>query len=108
MDTIKDSQHKVRDIVKAFNFNWSSYVQYIHLVEEVGELGEALTVHHGDRKSGNGDQALADHSSVEEEVGDVLFTLTELSNQLNLDLAIVLEKTIIRYKKKLLRLNKGL
>ncbi|NCO88350.1 hypothetical protein AUK04_00350 [Candidatus Roizmanbacteria bacterium CG2_30_33_16] len=40
----KQYQKEVAELVKKFNFNWSVYVQYIHLVEEVGELGETLTV----------------------------------------------------------------
>lgn len=100
MSTLREHQQKVKEIVKIFNFNWSLYVQFIHLVEEVAELGEALTVYSGDRKSGSGEEALADHVNVEEEVGDVLFTVLELCNQLNIDSSIILENTYERYEKK--------
>lgn len=55
--TLKQYQKEVSELVKQFNFNWSLYVQYIHLVEEVGELGEALTVKEGDRQVGSGEKA---------------------------------------------------
>ena len=101
MKNLQEYQQKVQELAKKFNFKWSNYVQYIHLVEEVAELGEALTVHEGDRKAGSGEQALADHTSIEEEIGDILFTLLELSNQLNVDSSAVLEKTFERYQQKL-------
>lgn len=101
MKTLKDYQNEVKELTKKFNFNWSNYVQYIHLIEEVGELGEALTVYKGDRKEGTGKKALADHCDLEEEFGDILFTLLELSSQLNFDLTTALEKTFERYNRKL-------
>jgi len=103
MTTLSEYQKIIKEIAQAFNYNWSLYIQYIHLVEEVGELGEALTVHNGDRKVGNGEKALADHMDLEEEIGDVLFTILELCNQLNLDSTVILEKTFKRYKEKLNR-----
>ena len=105
MKTLKDYQNEVKKLTKKFNFDWSNYVQYIHLIEEVGELGEALTVYKGDRKAGTGKKALADHCNLEEEFGDILFTLLELGNQLNFDLAITLEKTFERYNRKLNKLK---
>jgi len=48
---------------------------------------------------------MADHSDLEEEFGDALFTLLELGNQLNLDLTTSLEKTFKRYNKKLNKLK---
>jgi len=99
--TFDQYQKEVEEIVRKFNFNWSKYVQYIHLIEEVGELGEALTVKEGDRKSGSGEKAHADHGNIEEEFGDVLFTLMELANKYNISLTEVIEDTFKRYQKKL-------
>jgi len=100
--TLGQYQKAVTELVKKFNFNWSTYVQYIHLVEEVGELGEALTVKQGDRKTGSGKKALADHGDIEEEIGDVLFSLIDLSNRYNLSLDKIMEDVFKRYQKKLL------
>ena len=71
--SLSELQKEVKEWAEKFNFRWSNYVQYIHLVEEVAELGEALTVQRGDRKAGPGESALADHSDPKEELGDVLF-----------------------------------
>ena len=106
MKTLDDYQNTVKKIAQEFNFNWTTYVQFIHLVEEVSEFGEALTVFNGDRKAGEGEAALADHSDIEEELGDILFTILELSNQLNLNTSMVLEKTFKHYETKLEKLRK--
>lgn len=104
--TLEEYQSVIKDYVTSFNFNWSNYVQYIHLVEEVAELGEALTVHEGDRQAGSGEKAQADHSNVKEEIGDILFTTIQIANQLNLDASKILESTFERYNKKLANLQK--
>ena len=106
MKTLNEYQKNVKKIAQEFNFNWTRYVQFIHLVEEVAELGEALTVFNGDRKAGKGEAALADHSNIEEELGDILFSVLELANQLKLDTSIVLDETFERYKEKLEKLKK--
>jgi len=104
--TLEEYQKEAAIIVKKFKFDWSSYVQYIHLVEEVGELGEALTVKEGDRQKGSGEKAQADHGNIEEEFGDVLFTLMELSNKYNVSLTKVMRNTFKRYQNKLHRMNR--
>ena len=40
--TLAQYQKEVAELVKRFNFNWSTYIQFIHLVEEAGELGEII------------------------------------------------------------------
>jgi len=99
--SLSELQKKVKECTEKFNFNWSHYVQYIHLVEEVAELGEALTVQQGDRKAGSGESALADHNDLKEELGDVLFNVVQVANQLNLNLDEVIEETFTHYEKKL-------
>jgi NTP pyrophosphatase (non-canonical NTP hydrolase) len=99
-------QNKIKDVAESFKFGWSNYVQYAHLVEEVAELGEAITVHEGDRKAGSGEAALADHSDVKEEIGDIFFTLGQISNQLGVKLEDAMDSTFVRYQKKLEKLNK--
>ena len=103
--TLEEYQKEVAKIVKQFNFNWSAYIQYIHLVEEVGELGEALTVKEGDRLVGSGERAQADHGDIKEELGDILFTLMELANKYDVGLSKVMKDTFIRYQKKLEKLK---
>lgn len=102
---LKKLQESVHELATKFNFYWSNYVQYVHLVEEVAELGEALTVKEGDRASGSGESALADHDDLQEEFGDVLFTVCELANQLDIDLEKAMNYTFKRYENKLKKLK---
>lgn len=103
--TLNQYQKEVAEIVGRFKFNWLAYVQYIHLVEEIGELGETLTVKEGDRQMGSGEKAQADHGNIEEEFGDVLFTLIELANKHNISLSKAMEDTFKRYEVKLQKIK---
>jgi NTP pyrophosphatase (non-canonical NTP hydrolase) len=100
MTDMKIIQKKVKNWIAKKGFEWSVYAEYCHLVEEVGELGEAIVVQQGERKPGKGSDALADHSNVDEEIGDSLFTLIVLSNMLNLDIERCFDNTIKRYNQK--------
>ena len=99
--TLNGSQKVVKDWVKRKGFKWSTYAQYCHLVEEVGELGEALTVHEGERKAGSGSNALADHASLQEEFGDVLFSTLALADRLGIDAEDCFKLAIKRYDRKI-------
>lgn len=103
--TLKDFQKQTQEIIDRFNFDWSTYVQYIHLVEEVAELGEAITVSQGDRKSGSGEQALADHADLIEEIGDSLFSVIAVANKLGIDSTEALDEAFKRYEIKLQKLK---
>lgn len=104
--SLNDYQKKVREVVEKFGLNWSNYVQYIHTMEELAELGEALTVYEGDRSAGSGEGALADHADLKEEIGDVLFSIMEQANKLNINLEDVMEETFRRYERKLEKFKK--
>lgn len=103
--TLEQYQKEVAELIKRFNFNWSAYLQYIHLIEEMGELGEAITVKEGDRQVGSGEKAQADHGDIEEEFGDVLFTLMELANKYNISLSKVMEDAFKRNRVKLQKIK---
>jgi len=104
--TLAQYQKEIQRLVEKFDLGWSVYVRYIHLVEEVGELGEAITVHQGDRETGSGEAALADHTDIKEELGDVLFGVIDLADHLGVSVVEVLEDTFKRYEQKMNRLRK--
>ena len=79
--TIEEMQDIVKWWIDEKGFKWSAYADYCHLVEEVGELGEALVVKHGERKSGTGEHGHADHDDMEEEIADVLFSTIVIANK---------------------------
>lgn len=105
--TLTQYQKEVKRLAEKFDLKWSTYVRYIHLVEEIGELGESITVHQGDRKAGSGEAALADHADIKEELGDVLFGVIDLAEHLGVSVVEVLEDTFKRYEKKMTRLREN-
>ena len=105
---IREMQRVVKDFIEKEGFEWSRLIQFTHLVEEVGEVGEALAVMEGERKAGSGESGLADHSDIEEEIGDVMFSLSALANKCNVDMELAFDKTIKRYKKKASRRDQNM
>jgi NTP pyrophosphatase (non-canonical NTP hydrolase) len=72
------------------------FVNFARLVEEVGELSRALSHHLGAKRPKPG-EALG---SVEEELADILFVLTCLSNQLGVDLTAAAHKTLNKIERR--------
>jgi len=98
--TLKEIQKKAKNWNKEIGLNWSRLIHYTHLVEEIGELGEAIAVSEGARMPGTGEAGLADHSDVKEEIGDSLFSLAVIANESGVDLEDAFNYTLNRYKKK--------
>ena len=96
-----DMQKISKDWMEQKGFKCSLYADFCHLVEEVGELGEALVVKHGEREPGDGEKGFADHYDIAEELGDVLFSTIVIANKCNVDLDMIFRKTIKRYDKKI-------
>jgi len=98
--SLKDAQKIVDEWIEEKGLKLSEYAKFCRLVEEVGELGEAMTVKMGERKAGCGSKRLADHSDLGEELGDILFSLIEIANVFNINLESCFDLTIQRYDKK--------
>ncbi|MBL7169867.1 MAG: hypothetical protein ISS48_02515 [Candidatus Aenigmarchaeota archaeon] len=98
--TLKDMQKKAKEWNKKIGLDWPKLIHYTHLVEEVGELGEALAASEGARMPGKGEVGLADHSDVREEIGDTLFSLAAIANECGVDLEDAFNYTLNRYKEK--------
>ncbi|MFT4282848.1 MAG: MazG nucleotide pyrophosphohydrolase domain-containing protein [Candidatus Woesearchaeota archaeon] len=96
---IKNAQIDVDKRVKSYGGYWSELSMYARLVEEVGELGRALNIKFGGKKKKSED----DGNELEDEIGDVFFTLLAICNKLDVDLEKVFmsknEKTHEVYKK---------
>jgi len=80
---LPELQKLVDSWIKKSGGYWSEFKILGRLVEELGELSHAL------RKR--------DEHGVEEEVGDLLFTLIAFSNKIGIDLENALKKTIEKY-----------
>ena len=73
---------------------WSPLSQYARLAEEVGELGRELNFEFGDKPRAAKDAG----GSVTDELGDVLFIVVLLANDLGIDLVEALGATLKKYE----------
>lgn len=71
---------------------WPAVWNVLRLVEEVGELAQAVGIQDGRRRLKEGERP----ASVSEEVGDILFVLLALANQWHLDLDATVEATVAK------------
>ena len=75
---------------------WSPLSQYARLAEEVGELGRELNFRFGDKPRAPKDAS----GSITDELGDVLFVVVLLANDLGIDLASALTATLQKYERR--------
>ena len=73
---------------------WSPLSQYARLAEEVGELGRELNFRFGDKPRTSKDAP----GSLTDELGDVLFIVVLLANDLGIDLLTALSATLRKYE----------
>lgn len=93
MSHLSDFQQQVDDYVQTLKTPyWHPLSQFTRLIEETGELARLLNHLYGDKqkKPTEGTQEL------EEELGDILFTLICLANNESIDLDQALRKAILK------------
>lgn len=93
---LAEIQRFVDDWIKQRGRYWSPLSQYARLAEEVGELGRELNFRFGDKTRTVKD----DGGSISDELGDVLFVLVLLANDLGIDLASALTATLRKYERR--------
>jgi len=87
-------QQFLDDWIKQLGGYWSPLSQYARLAEEVGELGRELNFEFGDKPRAAKDAG----GSVTDELGDVLFIVVLLANDLGIDLVEALGATLKKYE----------
>ncbi len=90
---MKELQEEVLKFTQKYNLNGSPEIRYIDLTSEVGELGKELLI-----GSDYGGKKFEKTSNIDSELGDTLFSLICLSNELNVDLDSAIEKVITKYE----------
>jgi len=68
-------------------------IRFMDLASEVGELGKALL-----EASDYGKKPCIPNENIAEEIGDVIFSLACIANNLEIDLASAMEAAISKYK----------
>ena len=86
--TISEMQNKVDDWIKEYGVRYfSPLTNMAILTEEVGELARIMARKFGDQSFKEGE-----NQSLEDEIADVLWVLTAIANQCNVDMEKLLNK----------------
>ncbi|MDD5552057.1 MAG: MazG nucleotide pyrophosphohydrolase domain-containing protein [Candidatus Pacebacteria bacterium] len=89
--SLKNIQKEVDDWAKQYKIPyWQPHEILARLTEEVGELAREINHLYGPKKK----KAEEDKKEIEDEIGDIIFTLCCLANSKNLDLNKAFEKTM--------------
>ena len=86
-------QGEVDELIKALGGYWKPFEMLAALVEETGELAEAMLAFEGVKGKGQRDALV-------EEIGDVLFALACIANHYGVDLEGALRQTIAKYRRR--------
>ena len=89
---MKEIQEKVNEMVKKYDLDTSVEIRYIDLVSEIGELGKEIL-----KGNDYGKKEFSKTDNLESEMGDVLFSLICIANELNMDLKVALDGVIEKY-----------
>ncbi|MGI6321452.1 MAG: nucleotide pyrophosphohydrolase [Bacteroidales bacterium] len=88
--TISEMQNKVDDWIKEYGVRYfSPLTNMAILTEEVGELARIMARKFGDQSFKEGE-----NQSLEDEIADVLWVLTAIANQCNVDMEKAFEQNL--------------
>jgi len=84
-------QGEVDELIRALGGYWKPFEMLAALLEETGELAEAMLAFEGVKGRGS-------RENLVEEIGDVLFALACIANHYGVDLEDALSMTIEKYR----------
>ncbi|WP_297506588.1 MazG nucleotide pyrophosphohydrolase domain-containing protein [Thermococcus sp.] len=88
---MNEEQRAVDELVKELGGYWKPFEMLAALVEEVGELADAMLAFEGVKGK-------ADREKVEEELGDTLFALICIANYYDIDIRGAILKSVSKYR----------
>ena len=86
-------QKTVNDFIKKYSLETAPEIRYIDLVSEIGELGKEIL-----KGNNYGKDNLNFTDNLESEIGDSLFSLLAMCNELDIDANTSLKKVIDKYE----------
>lgn len=92
---MNEMQEKVNEVMKKYHLESSTEVCMIDLVSEVGELGKEVL-----KGDDYGRKGFLITDNTESELGDVLFSLICLANNMHISLETALENVLLKYEKR--------
>lgn len=91
---MKEIQKEVDDWVNQYKIGYFKPLEILaRLTEETGELAREINHRFGPKKK----KEAEDVKEIEDEIGDIIFTLTCLANSLNIDMDRGVKKVIDKY-----------
>ena len=95
MRTINSLQTEVDNWIKAYGVRYFSEMTNLAiLMEEVGELSRLMSREYGEQSFKEGKKALDIKEAIADELSDILFVITCLANQMNINLEEAIDKNI--------------
>lgn len=91
MTTLPELQDEVDSWIETHGGYWSTMSMLARFIEETGEMATDLNVRHGEKPGDVSREELV------HEVGDVMFTLICLSNELDIDLEAAVTDVMEKY-----------
>ena len=88
-------QETVKEFLKKYNINGSVESRYIDLISEIGELGKELL-----KGNDYGAKEYKNTMDIKMEIGDCLFSLLALCNQLDIEADKALNGALYKYVKR--------
>ena len=92
---LKTMQALVQEMIKRYDLETSPEMRYIDLASEVGELGKELL-----KATGYGKKEFKKTENTELEIGDILFSLTCIANNLEIDMEQALVGVMKKYQRR--------
>jgi len=93
--SLKDHQNKVDEWANQFEKPyWSPLSQLARLMEETGELSREINHRYGDKPK----KSTEEIKEIADELGDIIFTIICIANNLRIDLDEAFEKVLEKYK----------
>ena len=88
-------QHEAAKLAQKYCLNANLTARYMDLVSEIGELGKELLL---GSEYGNKELKITDDAT--KEIGDIVFALAMLANEMNLDLDECFAEAMEKYRKR--------
>jgi len=99
--TLKEYQIQVDNWIKTYGVRYfDERTNMILLMEEVGELARLMARHYGEQSFKQEQTVSVIKSKISDEIADILFVLTCLSNQMELDLESIINQNFEKKNKR--------
>lgn len=96
---MKDLQKRIKEFTTTHNLDSSPEIRMLDIVTEVGEIAKEII-----KSTDYGSKPFQAKEELKPELGDAIFSIAVLANQLNIDLDEAVEMVLEKYER---RLQKG-